>query len=132
VVLMLGLSSQLSAQVDLSRLSPQQLALATTAMTPTLCTCGCELTVAACLIDDPSCDVSPAMAQAMIEEIVGAAGPAAAGAPALIDRSRAGVGLVSDQGAGYQRLAGQQLVYISWGPDTGPASKPICVPMARS
>ena len=116
MVLMLGLSSQLSAQVDLSRLSPQQLALATTAMTPTLCTCGCELTVAACLIDDPSCDVSPAMAQAIIEEIVGAAG----------------AGLVSDQAAGYQRLAGQQLVYISWGPDTGPASKPICVPMARS
>ena len=112
VVLMLGLSTQLSAQMDLSRLSPQQLAMVTTAMTTTLCTCGCELTVAACLIDDPSCDVSPAMAQAMIEDVVGAAGPASGVAPAAVDQ---GAGLASDQGEWCQRLAGQQLVYISVG-----------------
>ena len=104
MILILGLSTQLAAQVDLSRLSPEQLARATEAMTTTLCTCGCELSVAACLIDDPSCDVSPAMAKAIVDEIAGPTRPAAGGA-----------GLPSDQGEWSQRLGGKQLVYISVG-----------------
>jgi hypothetical protein len=115
VVLILGLGSQLSAQVDLSRLSPQQVEMARQTMTTTLCTCGCELTVAACLIDDPSCDVSPAMAQAIVEEILAAPGSVPDVAPAAIDRRGGGAGPVSDQGEWYQRLVGQQLVYISLG-----------------
>ena len=103
-----------AAQVDLSRLTPQQQARVATAMTTTLCTCGCELTVAACLIDDPSCDVAPAIAQSIIDEVTRNPTPAADATPASPTSPAAagGDGLVSDGGEWNQRLGGQQLVYI--------------------
>jgi len=33
------------------------------------CTCGCELTIAACRINDPSCSVSLPLAKALAEKI---------------------------------------------------------------
>ena len=110
--MMLLLTGPLAAQIDLSQLSPDQQARIATALTTTLCTCGCELTVAACLVDDPTCDVSPRMADAIISEIVGTAAPEANPPPVAPVDAGAAADLVSDDGEWYQRLAGQQLVYI--------------------
>ena len=113
-VLLLGLAGPVEAQVDVSRLSPAQQARVANEMTTKRCTCGCELTVAACLIEDPTCDVSPKMAQAIVDEVAGAAAPVAGGASAS-PADGGGAGLVSDGGEWHQRLGGQQLVYIYTG-----------------
>src|SRR5437867_2726103 len=44
--------------VDLKQLSPDQRTTALQRLNAEACTCGCELTVAKCRIDDPSCSVS--------------------------------------------------------------------------
>ena len=113
-ILMLLWAGPLEAQVDLSRLTPEQQARVATAMTTKKCSCGCELTVAACLIEDPSCDVSPAMAKAIVDEATNSPAPAADAGPAS-PAVGGDARLVSDGGEWYQRLGGQQLVYISVG-----------------
>ena len=49
--------------VDLDKLSPAAKATALTKMNADNCTCGCALTLAACRINDPTCDISLPLAQ---------------------------------------------------------------------
>jgi thiol-disulfide isomerase/thioredoxin len=55
--------------VDLTKLTPEQRSEALRALNAENCTCGCELTLAACRINDPSCSVSLPIAQKMVERI---------------------------------------------------------------
>jgi hypothetical protein len=41
------------------------------------CTCGCDLTVAKCRVDDPTCGVSLPIARKIVKEITESAGPQA-------------------------------------------------------
>ena len=55
--------------VDLTKMTPAQRTAAIKAMNSENCTCGCELTIAACRINDPSCSVSLPLAKALAEKI---------------------------------------------------------------
>ena len=55
--------------VDLTKMTPAQRTEAIKAMNSDNCTCGCELTIAACRINDPSCSVSLPLAQKLAEKI---------------------------------------------------------------
>lgn len=55
--------------VDLTKLTPEQRTTALKALNSENCTCGCELTLAACRINDPSCGVSLPIAQKLVERI---------------------------------------------------------------
>lgn len=55
--------------VDLTKLTPAQRTEALKALNSETCTCGCELTLAACRINDPSCSVSLPLAQQLVERI---------------------------------------------------------------
>ncbi|HUR33321.1 MAG TPA: TlpA disulfide reductase family protein [Vicinamibacterales bacterium] len=55
--------------VDLTKMTPAQRTAAIKAMNSENCTCGCELTLAACRINDPSCSVSLPLAQKLAERI---------------------------------------------------------------
>lgn len=55
--------------VDLTKMTPAQRTEAIKAMNSENCTCGCELTIAACRINDPSCSVSLPLAQKLAERI---------------------------------------------------------------
>lgn len=55
--------------VDLTKLTPEQRTEALKALNAENCTCGCELTLAACRINDPSCGVSLPIAQKLVERI---------------------------------------------------------------
>jgi cytochrome c biogenesis protein CcmG/thiol:disulfide interchange protein DsbE len=58
--------------VDLKRLSSEQRATALQRLNAEACTCGCELTVAKCRIDDPSCSVSLPLARQIVENLASA------------------------------------------------------------
>ena len=55
--------------VDLTKMTPAQRTDAIKAMNSENCTCGCELTLAACRINDPSCSISLPIAQKLAERI---------------------------------------------------------------
>ena len=55
--------------VDLTKMTPAQRTDAIKAMNSENCTCGCELTLAACRINDPTCNISLPLAQKMAERI---------------------------------------------------------------
>ncbi len=55
--------------VDLKVLSPDQRGAALQALNGEKCTCGCDLTVAKCRIDDPQCPVSLPLAKSMVEKL---------------------------------------------------------------
>ncbi|MGE3956520.1 MAG: TlpA disulfide reductase family protein [Vicinamibacterales bacterium] len=55
--------------VDLTKLTPAQRTMALQVLNAEHCTCGCELTLAACRINDPNCSVSLPLAQALVERI---------------------------------------------------------------
>ena len=55
--------------VDLTKMTPAQRTEAIKAMNSENCTCGCELTLAACRINDPSCSISLPIAQKLAERI---------------------------------------------------------------
>jgi thiol-disulfide isomerase/thioredoxin len=55
--------------VDLTKMTPAQRTDAIKAMNSENCTCGCELTLAACRINDPSCGISLPLAQKLAERI---------------------------------------------------------------
>jgi thiol-disulfide isomerase/thioredoxin len=55
--------------IDLKRLSSDQRATALQRLNAEACTCGCELTVAKCRIDDPSCSISLPLARQIVENI---------------------------------------------------------------
>jgi thiol-disulfide isomerase/thioredoxin len=58
--------------VDLSALTPDARSKALVALNESECTCGCNLTVARCRIDDPSCPVSLPLAKSIVETIAAA------------------------------------------------------------
>ncbi len=72
---MQGLKLDKSAQlmtipgVDLARLSPSKRAEALQTLNSQSCTCGCDLTVAKCRVDDPSCGVSLPLARQIVARI---------------------------------------------------------------
>jgi thiol-disulfide isomerase/thioredoxin len=55
--------------IDLKPFSPEKRATALQQLNTEACTCGCELTVAKCRIDDPSCGVSLPLAKQIVEKI---------------------------------------------------------------
>ncbi len=55
--------------VDLSGLSTEQRSTALQRLNAEACTCGCDLSVAKCRIDDPNCGVSLPLAKAMVNQI---------------------------------------------------------------
>ena len=59
--------------VDLTRLSTSQRTAALKALNEEHCTCGCELTLAACRINDPSCGVSLPLAKKVVARVAGTA-----------------------------------------------------------
>lgn len=73
--------------VDLTKMGPGQRTEALKAMNSTNCTCGCELTLAACRINDPSCNVSLPLAQKLAEQIAKGEKVAPAAAAASIKSS---------------------------------------------
>lgn len=57
--------------VDLDTVPPNKRGDILKALNEQHCTCGCDLTIAQCRIDDPSCDVSLPLAQQMVKQISG-------------------------------------------------------------
>jgi thiol-disulfide isomerase/thioredoxin len=57
--------------VDLSKLTPARRAEALEKLNSQPCTCGCDLTVAKCRVDDPSCGVSLPLARQIVAQIAG-------------------------------------------------------------
>ncbi|MDR1990143.1 MAG: TlpA family protein disulfide reductase [Acidobacteriaceae bacterium] len=55
--------------VDLSKMTPAARTAALAALNADNCTCGCGLTLAACRINDPSCDISLPLARALAEKV---------------------------------------------------------------
>ncbi len=55
--------------IDLAKLTREQRAAALQRLNSEGCTCGCDLSVAKCRIDDPSCGVSLPLAKAMVNQI---------------------------------------------------------------
>jgi thiol-disulfide isomerase/thioredoxin len=56
--------------VDLSALTPAKRTEALEKLNSKPCTCGCDLTVARCRVDDPTCSVSLPLARQMVQQIV--------------------------------------------------------------
>jgi thiol-disulfide isomerase/thioredoxin len=56
--------------IDLASLTREQRAAALKRLNEEGCTCGCDLSVAKCRIDDPTCGVSLPLAKAMVNQIV--------------------------------------------------------------
>ena len=55
--------------VDLAALSPEVRAKVLEQLNSEHCTCGCDLTLAQCRIDDPSCNVSLPIAQELVKKV---------------------------------------------------------------
>jgi thiol-disulfide isomerase/thioredoxin len=58
--------------VDLAALTPAKRTEALQTLNAKPCTCGCDLTVAKCRVDDPSCSVSLPLAREIVKQIAGA------------------------------------------------------------
>jgi thiol-disulfide isomerase/thioredoxin len=58
--------------VDLASLPPSKRAEALQKLNAEACTCGCDLTVAKCRVDDPSCGVSLPVAKQIVQQIAAA------------------------------------------------------------
>src|SRR4051812_7672791 len=58
--------------VDLAGLPPEKRARVLQALNSEHCTCGCGLTLAQCRVDDPTCNVSLPIAQALVKKITSA------------------------------------------------------------
>ena len=59
--------------VDLSVLSPKHKVAALRRLNEDTCTCGCELTLAQCRINDSACEISLPLAQTVVQEIASSA-----------------------------------------------------------
>jgi thiol-disulfide isomerase/thioredoxin len=55
--------------VDLAKLSPARRAEALQKLNAEACTCGCDLTVAKCRVDDPTCGISLPLARKIVAQI---------------------------------------------------------------
>jgi hypothetical protein len=58
--------------VDLSSLSKEQRAEALAKLNSQSCTCGCDLTIARCRVDDPTCGISLPIARQIVQQIAAA------------------------------------------------------------
>jgi len=58
--------------VDLASLSPAKRTEALTRLNSQSCTCGCDLTVARCRVDDPTCGVSLPVAREIVQRVAAA------------------------------------------------------------
>jgi len=67
--------------VNTSKLTPEQRLVALHKFNAEGCTCGCQLTLAQCRINDPACGLSKDRAAAIVEEIYAAGGKSKAAAP---------------------------------------------------
>jgi len=67
--------------VNTSKLTPEQRLVALHKFNAEGCTCGCQLTLAQCRINDPACGLSKDRAAAIVEEIYAAAGKTNSAAP---------------------------------------------------
>jgi len=56
--------------INLASLSPAKRTEALEKLNSKPCTCGCDLTVARCRVDDPTCSVSLPLARQMVQDIV--------------------------------------------------------------
>ncbi len=90
-------------RVDLSPLSAQQQIAAYKSLSTNTCTCGCGMTIAKCLVDDPSCETSPRLAREIIARLAATAPPA---------KQTARPAIQSDQGKWYREVVGRKLLYI--------------------
>jgi len=61
--------------VELSKLSPAKRTEALQKLNAQGCTCGCDLTVARCRVDDPTCGVSLPLAKKIVESLVSVHSP---------------------------------------------------------
>ena len=61
--------------VDLAKLSPAKRAEALEKLNSQPCTCGCDLTVAKCRVDDPNCGISLPLARQIVAQIASAERP---------------------------------------------------------
>ena len=95
-------------RVDISHLSPAHQQAVFSVLSSSNCTCGCGMTIAKCLVDDPTCEVSPELAKAVIAKVAQTVTPPAASH----GQSKA---LRSDGGKWYKEVAGKQLLYIYTG-----------------
>jgi thiol-disulfide isomerase/thioredoxin len=69
--------------VDLKDLTPAQKTAVLKRLNSESCTCGCDLTIAQCRVNDSTCDISEGLASKIIKEVVsGAPAPPAAPPPA--------------------------------------------------
>ncbi len=59
--------------LDLSVLSPEHKIAALRRLNEDTCTCGCQLTLAQCRINDPACEISLPLAQTVVQEIASSA-----------------------------------------------------------
>jgi len=59
--------------VDLAKLSPAKRTEALAKLNGQSCTCGCDLTIARCRVDDPTCGVSLPIARRLVGEVASAA-----------------------------------------------------------
>ena len=55
--------------IDLAKLSPAKRVDAIQKLNAQGCTCGCDLTVAKCRVDDPSCGVSLPLARQIVAQL---------------------------------------------------------------
>ena len=108
LLLLLAASTWTASAQTVEDLSPSELVALGETLGEQMRDCGCELTVAECLIDDPSCETSQALARDAIAELIAARSVTAA--PRI---ERPAVGLESDGGEWFRRVNGKLLVYIS-------------------
>jgi thiol-disulfide isomerase/thioredoxin len=55
--------------IDLAKLSPAQRTQALEKLNTDACTCGCDLTLARCRVDDPTCSISLPLARKIVDQI---------------------------------------------------------------
>ena len=64
--------------VDLSKLNEAQKTAARRVLNEGKCTCGCDLTVAQCLVNDSSCAISKGMAAKVVDDLLAGRQPSLA------------------------------------------------------
>ncbi len=97
------------AELEFLRLTTTQQQRVQQLLENTQCTCGCDMQVGRCLIDDQTCPVSPVLAKAMIRDVATIGLGSSISAP---QRNQI-VSTQSDGGEWHERLSGKLLVYVS-------------------
>jgi len=104
-VYILLLPAQVYADLEFLRLDINKQTKAHAAFYSTQCTCGCDMSVGQCLIDDPSCTVSPSIAKNIIAKFANSATD-------IQPPKRSSRQPVSDNGIWHNRISGKLLLYM--------------------